>query len=132
VGGEQKRSSTGEDNAALAKAVRDVAELPGLDLPKPDSQMLAVAEKIIDQQSGDFDPAEFVDRYEEALRALIEEKKKGKPVKPSKAANDDDGKVIDLMAALKKSLQGNGPRRAAARVSTPTKNAPKKKSGRAA
>jgi DNA end-binding protein Ku len=58
-------------------------------------------------QSGDFDPAEFTDRYEEALRALIDEKKEGKPVKPSKPANDD-GKVVDLMAALKKSLAGDG------------------------
>ena len=74
--------------------------------------MLAIAEKIVDQQSGDFDPAEFTDRYEDALRALIEEKKKGKPVKPSRAANDD-GKVVDLMAALKKSL---GRRRRAARA----------------
>ena len=89
-----------------AEEVRDMAELPSPDLPKPDPQMLAIAEKIVDQQSGDFDPAEFTDRYEDALRALIEEKKKGKKVKPTAAANDDDGKVIDLMAALKKSLQG--------------------------
>ena len=89
-----------------AEEVRDMAELPSQDLPKPDPKMLAIAEKIVEQQSGDFDPAEFTDRYEEALRALIEEKKKGKPAKPSRPANDDDGKVVDLMAALKKSLQG--------------------------
>ena len=89
-----------------AEEVRDMAELPSPDLPKPDPQMLAIAEKIVDQQSGDFDPAEFTDRYEQALRALIEEKKKGRKVKPAAAANDDDGKVVDLMAALKQSLQG--------------------------
>lgn len=49
----------------------------------------------------------FVDRYEEALRALIEEKKKGKPVRAARPANDD-GKVVDLMDALKKSLKGSG------------------------
>ena len=86
-----------------AEEVRGIEELPNLDLPRPDAQMLAIAEKIVDQQSGDFDPSEFVDRYEDALRALIEEKKKGKPVK-SKAAPKEDTKVIDLMAALKKSL----------------------------
>lgn len=86
-----------------AEEVRGIEELPNLDLPRPDPQMLAIAEKIVDQQSGDFDPSEFVDRYEDALRALIEEKKKGKPVK-SKAAPEEDTKVIDLMAALKKSL----------------------------
>ena len=61
--------------------------------------MLAIAEKIVEQQAGEFDPAEFVDRYEDALRAMIEEKKKGQPVQAGGAANDD-GKVIDLMAAL--------------------------------
>src|SRR5262249_9727563 len=82
------------------------------DLPKPDAAMLQIAEKIIEQQSGEFDPSEFNDRYEDALRALIEEKRKGKPVKPTKPANDD-GKVIDLMAALKKSLAGGAQRRPA-------------------
>ena len=55
------------------------------------------------------DPEEFTDRYEDALRALIEEKKKGKPVKSTKPREADDTNVIDLMAALKKSLQGDSP-----------------------
>lgn len=43
------------------------------------------------------------------MRALIEEKKKGKPVKATKAREADNTNVVDLMAALKKSLQGDGP-----------------------
>ena len=93
-----------------AAEVRTLGEIGHPDLPKPNPQMLQIAEKIIEQQSGDFDPSEFRDRYEDALRALIEEKRKGKPVKPAKPANDD-GKVIDLMAALKKSLEGGGTQR---------------------
>src|SRR6185312_17412325 len=60
-----------------AEEVRDMAQMPEVPLPKPDPQMLAIAEKIVDQQAGEFDPAEFVDRYEDALRDLIEEKKRG-------------------------------------------------------
>jgi DNA end-binding protein Ku len=90
-----------------AEEVRGVAQMPHENLPKPDAQMLAIAEKIIDQQTGEFDPAEFVDRYEDALKALIEEKRKGKPVKPTKPANDDT-KVVDLMQALRNSLKGGG------------------------
>jgi DNA end-binding protein Ku len=90
-----------------AQEVRDMAQMPHQDLPKPDSQMLAIAEKIIDQQTGKFDPAQFVDRYEDALRALIEEKRKGKPVRPTRPANDDS-KVVDLMQALRNSLKGGG------------------------
>jgi DNA end-binding protein Ku len=114
-----------------AQEVRDVTEVAHPDLPKPDKQMLAIAEKIIEQQSGDFDPSEFTDRYEDALRALIEDKKKGKPVKSAKPANDD-GKVVDLMEALRKSLTGGGaPRARAERFATAKKKAAPKR-GRAA
>jgi DNA end-binding protein Ku len=106
----------------------DAVALP--DLPKPDPKMLQIAEKIVEQQSGDFDPSEFRDRYEDALRALIEEKHKGKPVKPAKAANDDT-KVVDLMAALKKSLEtGGSERRARAERFVAAKAKPKKAGGR--
>ena len=115
-----------------AEEVRDIDEVAHPDLPKADRQMLAIAEKIIDQQSGDFDPAEFTDRYEEALRDLIEEKKKGKPVKPSEPANDEGGKVVDLMEALRKSLQGGGAPRARAERFTAAKKKPPAKRGRAA
>jgi DNA end-binding protein Ku len=91
-----------------AEEVRDVAEMPTPELPKPEAQMLAIAEQIVEQRAGDFDPADFVDRYETALRAMIEEKKRGHVSKPTHVAANDDGKVIDLMAALRRSLQADG------------------------
>ena len=69
---------------------------------KPNPAMIAIAEKIIEQQEGPFDPSRFVDRYEEALKALIDDKKKGH--KPAKVAEPDDTNVVDLMAALRASL----------------------------
>jgi DNA end-binding protein Ku len=90
-----------------AEEVRDVAQMPDVPLPKPDPQMLAIAEKIVDQQAGKFDPSEFVDRYEDALRDLIEEKKKGHVPRPAAPANDDTN-VVDLMAALRNSLKASG------------------------
>ena len=66
--------------------------------------MIAIAEKIIEQQEGPFDPSQFVDRYEKALKELIEEKKKGH--KPAVVAEPENTNVIDLMAALKASLGG--------------------------
>jgi len=45
-------------------------------LPKPDRRMLEIAEKIIEQQEGTFDPSTFKDRYEDAVRDLIAHKKK--------------------------------------------------------
>jgi DNA end-binding protein Ku len=75
---------------------------------KPDREMIAIAEQIIRQKEGPFDPAEFTDRYEDALRELIEEKKRGH--KLTKVAEPEDvGNVVDLMEALRKSLRGKGP-----------------------
>ena len=118
-----------------AEEVRTIEEIGHPDLPKPDAQMLDIAEKIVAQQSGDFDPTEFTDRYEDALRALIEEKKKGKPVKLTKARETDNTNVIDLMAALKKSLQGESPveRRKSTPAAKPKKAAnTNRRKGRAA
>jgi DNA end-binding protein Ku len=75
--------------------------------PKPDAGMLSIAEKIIAQQEGDFDPSHFKDRYEDALRALIKRKKKGKPIE-AEAPEAKDEKVVDLMEALRNSLKGSG------------------------
>ena len=105
--------------------------MPAPPLPKPDPQMLAIAEKIVEQQAGEFDPAEFVDRYEDALRALIEEKKKGQPLSAVAVANDDT-KVVDLMAALKRSLKGGGDTTGPARrtAALPARRGPAPKRGR--
>ena len=73
---------------------------------KPDPKMIAIAAKIIDQQAGPFDPSAFVDRYEEALKALIAEKQKGH--KPVAAEAPEDTNVVDLMSALRKSLEKKG------------------------
>ena len=94
------------------------------DIPahKGDKEMVAIAEKIIEQKEGPFDPSKFNDRYEDALRDLIAEKKKGKG-RTVKAEEPEDTNVVDLMAALKKSLEAKGgatkkaaPKKAAAKA----------------
>ena len=80
---------------------------------KPDKAMIEIAEKIIDQLQGPFDPSSFKDRYEEALRKLIAEKEKGAGRKVT-VQEPEDTNVVDLMEALRKSLgQSGGGRRAA-------------------
>lgn len=93
----------------LAYTIRTDAEVRkpdeifgGISDKAADPSMIAIAEKIIEQQEGPFDPSQFVDRYEEALKALIEEKKKGH--KPARVAEPDDTNVVDLMSALRASL----------------------------
>jgi DNA end-binding protein Ku len=91
---------------------------------KSDKQMIEIALKIIEQREGDFEPAKFVDRYEEALMALIKEKQKGH--KPVRAPEPSDTNVIDLMSALKKSLEtkkGSASKTSAPKKATPARRA---------
>ncbi len=76
----------------------------GITNAKPDAGMIAIAEKIIAQQEGPFDPSTFVDRYEKALKELIADKQKGH--QPVAASEPEDTNVVDLMAALRASLAG--------------------------
>jgi DNA end-binding protein Ku len=90
--------------------------LESIPAAKPARQMVEIANKIIAQLEGPFDPAEFRDRYEEALRDLIHRKEHGeRPVAVAPPAAPSN--VIDLMAALKKSL-GVKPARAKPRSRT--------------
>jgi DNA end-binding protein Ku len=92
------------------------------DIPeaRPDPEMIAIAEKIISQKEADFDPTEFTDRYETALRELIESKQKGHKI--SRLEEPKDTNVINLMDALKASLKGDGAK--AAKKDKPGKPAP--------
>jgi len=75
---------------------------------KPEADLLDLATTLIEKKTAKFDPARFHDRYVDALHRLVEKKSKAKGSKiledvaeatPSRGSN-----VIDLMAALKKSL----------------------------
>jgi DNA end-binding protein Ku len=102
----------------LAYTIRSAAEVrqpdeifSSISDSKPDASMIAIAEKIIEQQEGPFDPSQFVDRYEEALKALIEEKKRGH--RPARVAEPADTNVVDLMSALRASLSAKTSSKAA-------------------
>jgi DNA end-binding protein Ku len=94
---------------------------------KPKKELLDLATTLIDQKSAPFDANEFEDRYSEALRDLIEKKRKAK--KGEAVIEDVDepgdsrgGNVVDLMAALKKSV-GDEKKPAAKKASRTKKSA---------
>jgi DNA end-binding protein Ku len=108
------------------------------DIPeaKPDPEMLDLAEALIERKTAKFDPSKFHDRYVDALRELIERKRKSKGARIE--AEDEDetprrgSNVVDLMAALKKSIERPGAKPAAekkapARKAAPAKKAPARK-----
>lgn len=109
------------------REVRDVDEIFGhIPASKPPAAMVDIAAKIISQQEGPFDPSKFNDRYEDALRALIKEKEKGKKI--AKQPEPQEAEVIDLMEALRRSLgqDGGGERRKPAAKAATRKPATKK------
>jgi DNA end-binding protein Ku len=109
---------------------------------KPDADLLDMAAMLIERKEGKFDPKEFHNRYVDALHRLIREKQRRKGEKvieepegpPPKGSN-----VIDLMAALKRSLgdkpkgggraanENRGSARAKPAARRSTKKAPAKK-----
>lgn len=91
----------------------------------PDDELLDLATTLIDKKTGKFDATEFHDRYADALKELIERKKKGKTLNiesDDKGGDSRGSNVVDLMAALKNSLgsSGGGSSKTAAKKTTKT------------
>jgi DNA end-binding protein Ku len=82
----------------------------GIPATKPDKSLLDLATTLIEQRSAPFEPAEFHDRYIDALKTLIAKKAKSKGKKILEDVEEPEptggSNVIDLMAALKKSVGG--------------------------
>jgi DNA end-binding protein Ku len=95
---------------------------------KPDDDLLDLAETLIEKKTAPFDASQFHDRYIDALHELIERKRKGKTVQtadepaPARGSN-----VVDLMAALKRSLEKPGDGAEAPAKKTAATKAPAKK-----
>lgn len=90
------------------------ASFPALDeRTKISTKELEMSASLVESLSDDFDPSEFTDEYQEHLRELIEAKlKKGDAVDTGatfseEESEDEDAEVIDLMEALRKSVDNN-------------------------
>ncbi len=71
---------------------------------KPEKEMVDLAIELINRKSGAFKPEEFENHYATALRELVEKKMKGQKIIAPHQEAAPRGKVVDLMAALKKSI----------------------------
>src|SRR6201996_30964 len=100
------------------------------DDPVPvDEEMVKLATQLVDRQTAAYDPADIEDRYETRLRAMLDAKLKGEGIDLDAAPEPPATNVIDLMAALRKSLsdtESNAPPAAApaAKTNKPAKSPP--------
>jgi len=81
-------------------------DLPDQKIPK---DMLDLAAHIVEAKRGHFEPAAFEDHYEAALKELVAKKQHGDPIEPPR--DPGPSKVISLMDALRRSVEGGAGRR---------------------
>jgi DNA end-binding protein Ku len=99
-------------------------EIPKVDVP---DEMVDLAAHIIKTKAGMFEPAQFEDRYEDALVELIKAKQAGRAPKGPEPPTPSN--VINLMDALRRSVAAGVGKRAAGarsrrRAAAPRKSAP--------
>jgi DNA end-binding protein Ku len=90
-----------------AEELRDPAEYFN-DIKKVtvDEDQLSLAKELIKRKAAKFAPDKFKDEYEAALREMVEAKVQHAPI-PQEEATPKSAKVINLMDALRKSVQGD-------------------------
>jgi len=119
----------------FAADVRPVSEI---EVPKADVKPaeLKLAQQLIDQQASEaFDPSAYSDELRARIEAEIQKKVEGQEISVSETVPETGGKVIDLMEALRASLEKTeaaratasqlGARKAPKRVEQPAKTARK-------
>ena len=104
-----------------ADEVRDFAAIDKEDAPVKEKEV-KLAEMLIDELTEKkFNPLQYKDEYRERLLDRIKDKSKGKAiVSEEKEEEDKGGEVIDIMEALRRSLEGG---RAPAKRAAPAKPA---------
>jgi DNA end-binding protein Ku len=86
---------------------------------KPRLQEIQMAKTLIDNLTDDFKPEQFRDEYREALLQVVEAKAEGREVEA--APEPEPAKVVDLMEALKASVEATKKRAAAQEPEEPEK-----------
>ena len=112
----------------------DVRPTSELDVPKPEVKApeLKLARQLIEQQTAErFEPTAYTDELRGRIQAAIDQKVAGQEISVSEIAPEGGGKVIDLMEALRASLEKTedakasasrlGARKPPKRVEQPTK-----------
>jgi DNA end-binding protein Ku len=96
-----------------------------------------MAHMLVETLAGDFDASEFEDDYAEAVETLVKAKIEGGEIKRTPTSTKSSGEVVDLLAALQRSVdaaktargedEDEKPAKKATATKTPAKKTPGKK-----
>ena len=95
----------------------EVRAMKDLEIPKTDVKPaeLKLAQQLIEQQTSEtFDPSQYTDEVAARVTAAVEKKVEGQEITLAEAPEGGGAQVIDLMEALRASLEKKAPARAAA------------------
>jgi DNA end-binding protein Ku len=80
------------------------ADFDSTDTAEAKPAEVKMAKMLVETLAGDFDPSEFEDDYREAVEEMVKAKIEGGEVKSTPAAKKSSGEVVDLLAALQRSV----------------------------
>jgi DNA end-binding protein Ku len=89
-----------------------------------------MATMLVDTLAGDFDADEYEDDYREAVEAMVKAKIEGGEVKAAPVAKKSSGEVVDLLAALQRSVDAAKSARGESTAEDDSESAPKKKTAK--
>jgi DNA end-binding protein Ku len=94
--------------------VRNFADIAKAENTKLSDQEIELGANLIENMSDGFNPEKYRDEYRERVQAMLEEKSKGREITMAAPEARRHGQIIDLMKALKESIEKAKPKKAAA------------------
>ena len=88
-----------------ANEVRNFAEIPKAENAKLSDEEIRLGADLIESMSDEFEPARYKDEYRIRVLAMLDEKSKGREITVAAPEVPRHGQVIDLMQALKQSME---------------------------
>jgi DNA end-binding protein Ku len=96
-----------------ANEVRNFADIAKAANASLSLEEIALGAHLIESMSDEFEPDKYSDEYRERLQAMLDEKSKGREITIAAPEAPRHGQIIDLMQALKQSIEEARPKRKA-------------------
>jgi DNA end-binding protein Ku len=97
-----------------ANEVRNFAEIAKAENMKLSDEEIELGANLIENMSDEFKPEKFRNKHRERVQAILDEKSKGQEITVAAPAALRQGQIIDLMQALKQSIEKARPKQKAA------------------